>query len=106
MQTFKKLPTIQPSVKNTTDQKWNGTPAQLCGLKTLSKTRLMNLRGRKRFPPTPDASPQAGRGGRSRFQRPWRPDVTTCQGRSQFYSLQSSRHEAVSFLPDDKPCHI
>src|SRR6185295_15831252 len=27
MQTFKKLPTMQPRAKKTTDQKWNGTAA-------------------------------------------------------------------------------
>jgi len=29
MQTFRKLPTMEPNTKNTTDQKWNGTGAQL-----------------------------------------------------------------------------
>ena len=29
MQTLRKLPTIEPSTKNTTDQKWNGMAAQL-----------------------------------------------------------------------------
>jgi hypothetical protein len=28
MHTFKKLPTILPNTKNTTDQKWKGTAAQ------------------------------------------------------------------------------
>ena len=29
MQTLRKLPTMEPNTKNTTDQKWNGTAAQL-----------------------------------------------------------------------------
>jgi hypothetical protein len=31
MQTFKRLPTIVPKAKKTTDQKWNGTAAQIWG---------------------------------------------------------------------------
>src|SRR6516164_1104134 len=31
MQTFRKLPTMHPRIKNTTDQKWNGTAAQTPG---------------------------------------------------------------------------
>src|ERR1035437_4673390 len=36
MHTFKKLPTMQPNAKNVSDQKWNGTVAQLCGSKIAS----------------------------------------------------------------------
>src|SRR5476651_2426838 len=36
MHTFKKLPAMQPSAKNVSDQKWNGTSAQLCALKMAS----------------------------------------------------------------------
>jgi hypothetical protein len=33
MQTLRKLPTILPKTKNTTDQKWKGTAAQTAGSK-------------------------------------------------------------------------
>src|SRR5580700_3714291 len=36
MHTFRKLPTMQPSAKNVSDQKWNGTSAQLSALKIAS----------------------------------------------------------------------
>src|ERR1035441_10653458 len=36
MHTFKKLPTMQPRAKKTSDQKWNGTSDQLCALKIAS----------------------------------------------------------------------
>src|SRR5712675_876278 len=36
MHTFRKLPIMQPNVKKTSDQKWNGTTAQLCVSKIAS----------------------------------------------------------------------
>src|SRR6266511_5589604 len=33
MQTLRKLPTMLPKAKNTTDQKWNGTRPQTCASK-------------------------------------------------------------------------
>jgi hypothetical protein len=30
MHTLRKLPTMAPNTKNTRDQKWNGTAAQVC----------------------------------------------------------------------------
>src|ERR1041384_8284797 len=33
MQTLRKLPTMQPKVKKTKDQKWNGTSIHWCGSK-------------------------------------------------------------------------
>jgi hypothetical protein len=33
MQTFRKLPTMLPKTKKTTDQKWNGTALQMAGSK-------------------------------------------------------------------------
>src|SRR5450631_742943 len=36
MHTFRKLPTMQPSAKKHSDQKWNGTSSQLCASKMAS----------------------------------------------------------------------
>src|ERR1035437_1213783 len=35
MHTLRKLPTMEPNTKNTRDQKWNGTAAQLCESKVV-----------------------------------------------------------------------
>ena len=52
MQTFKKLPTMQPKTNSTIDQKWKGTAAQIAG----SKMRE-NMVGAKRRLPSKRASP-------------------------------------------------
>src|SRR6266403_4812888 len=41
MQTLRKLPTIVPRTKATTDQKWNGTPAQFLESKTASTIEVL-----------------------------------------------------------------
>src|SRR5215469_9671503 len=50
MQTFKKLPTMQPNTKKHSDQKWNGTADQLCSLKTaLMPIYIFSQRGAHYF---------------------------------------------------------
>ena len=57
MHTFKKLPTMQPNTKKTSDQKWKGTIAQLCGLK-IALIPINKTQNR----PHPDPLPPGGRG--------------------------------------------
>jgi len=45
MQTFRKLPTMEPKINITVDQKWNGTAAQVCESKIGSIIAQMLLPG-------------------------------------------------------------
>src|ERR1019366_7808665 len=69
MQTFRNLPTMQPSAKKHSDQKLNGTSDQLCASKMASmpinKIPQIRLNCQRRGPPlTPALSPEE-RGNRS-----------------------------------------
>src|SRR5581483_6919499 len=75
MQTFRKLPTMQPSAKKHSDQKWNGTADQFCGLKIGSTPINIFLQRR-----THDSE--------------WR----------GFACPDFKRLCAISFPPDDKSC--
>src|SRR5450432_3104055 len=63
MQTFRKLPTMQPSAKKHNDQKWNGTTVQLCASKIASMpiNKIPQIRvncKRRGLPLTPALSPE------------------------------------------------
>ena len=66
MQTLRKLPTMEPNTKNTTDQKWNGTAAQLRESKVAVSMRPKSeARSRRQVR---GRNPNDGSGGRLRCQ--------------------------------------
>src|ERR1051326_1165480 len=102
MQTLRKLPTMQPRTNSTTDQKWNGTAAQLCE----SRIGLIISQGlattHRYLLPARGACFQPGRAGRSIIRVPWRLGTTTCPGRLPCGSLRLWRVSAMEFQRDDK----
>src|SRR5437764_10331590 len=100
MQTLRKLPTIQPNKKNTTDQKWNGTAAQYWGSKmALNMIRCLTHR---RFVRVRGALYPRARAGRSRFRALWRPGTATCRGHWRYDSRQLWRFSKSESVPGDR----
>src|SRR5579859_3653977 len=103
MHTFKKLPTMQPSVNSTNHQNGDSAGGQLCGLKAL-KTKFMIFRNRKHFLPARGASPPAAPSAPSKFQTPWRPGATASPDRLPSGNPPPSPLAATASPPDDKSC--
>src|SRR6266404_2999482 len=57
MHTLRKLPTMEPKKKNTTDQKWNGTAAQYCGSKMVLNMIRPQKQWKNQKPSSPRPSP-------------------------------------------------